>query len=234
MSNNLLQLAHFVKKHYRLLLFILKRIRFSFTETCRCPQTFYTNWFLFDPYIVTSQSGIFPPLVKRMIRGVCGLCKAYNDTVLVNFTTDGKGRMARKNSSKLVQLVKTEDVTQFSYPVAGPITGSTGRSGSFIPVIFSPESVFISRKPVISTVAQTAIGETVIDALPFFAFMFVVMFLGGILIWAVVSTFYRHMIISRTCGSQYQNFVKMLRWGAVVSAPPFLWSKVHDVSPYSQ
>lgn len=118
-----------------------------------------------------------------MIKDACGPCKAYNDTVFVNFTTDGKGGMARKNSSKLVQLVKTEDATQFSYPVPGPITGS----GSFVPVVDGPESVFITRKPVTHVVAQTAIGTAVINTLPLFAFMFLVMLLGGILMWAVVS-----------------------------------------------
>ena len=102
---------------------------------------------------------------------------------------DGRGRLARKNSSKLVQLVKTEDVTQFSYPVTGPITGSASPSGSFIPVIDNPESVFISRKPDISIVAQTAIATTIVDTLPVFAFMFIIMLLGGILIWAVVSIY---------------------------------------------
>lgn len=138
---------------------------------------------------MTSYSGIFPPLVKRMIHGVCGVCKEHSGTVVVDFKMDGGLGMARKNTSKLVQLVKTTEETQVSFPVVGPKTGLTGRTGCFIPVIDNPSSVFITRKPVVHTIAQLVIGQTLVDTLPLLAFTFVMLLLGAVVIWAVVGLF---------------------------------------------
>ena len=137
--------------------------------------------------MITSSSGIFPPLVKRMIAGVCGPCKAYNDRVVVDFKMDGNGQTAQKNTSKIVQLVKTIDATQVSFPVVGPETGLAGRTGSFIPIINNPMSAFITRKPVVHTKAQYVIQETIVNTLPFLAFTLVLLLLGAIFIWAAVS-----------------------------------------------
>ena len=142
--------------------------------------------------MVTSHSGIFPPLVKRMIDGLCGACKAYSDKVVVDFKMDGNGETARKNTSRLVQLAKTTDATQVSFPVVGPKTGSSGRSGSFIPIILSPSSAFITRKPILHRQAQFVIGQSLVETLPLVAFTIVVLFLGAILIWAVVSILADH------------------------------------------
>ena len=138
--------------------------------------------------MVTSSSGIFPPLVKRMIAGVCGPCKAHGDRVIVDFKMDGNNEMARKNTSNMVQLEKATDATQVSFPVVGPKTGLTGRSGAFIPIIDSPMSAFITRKPSIHTKAQLAIEQSLVRTLPLLALTVVLLFLGAILIWAVVST----------------------------------------------
>ena len=137
--------------------------------------------------MVTSSSGIFPPLVKRMIAGVCGPCKAYNDRVVVDFKMDGNGETAQKTTSKTVQLVKAIDATQVSFPVVGPKTGLAGRRGAFIPILQSPMSAFITRKPVMHTKAQYVIEETIVNTLPLLAFTFVLLLLGAMSIWAAVS-----------------------------------------------
>ena len=145
---------------------------------------------------MTSNLGIFPPIVKQMIDGVCRPCKEYNDTVFTEFAMDGRGEKAEKDTLELVQFFKVTKETQVSFPVIGPKTGLTGRAGAFIPVIDSPSAVFIIPKPSVTKVAQFVIGKTLVNTLPLLGLTFVLMLLGAILIWSVVSTFYFSVVES--------------------------------------
>ncbi|XP_028392906.1 uncharacterized protein LOC114517405 isoform X2 [Dendronephthya gigantea] len=186
---------------------------FKCAETCRCPRIIFTNWFVVDPYVISSNSGIFPTLVKRMISGACGYCETYNNgTTIVHFQKDGNRKRAQKRTSKQVQLEKISNETQISFPVVGPKTGSTGNAGCFMPIIKSPSSVFITRKPVMSTVSQLVIGKALVGTLPLLAFTFVMLLLGAILIWAV-----EHPNNYDTIPKPFFQGVKQSLWWAYVS-----------------
>lgn len=103
---------------------------------------------------------------------------------------DGNRKKAEKNTSKQVQLAKISNEAQISFPVVGPKSGSIGNTGCFMPIIDSPSSVFITRNPVMYTMAQFTIGKALVDTLPLLAFTLVLLLLGAILIWAVVGSNY--------------------------------------------
>ena len=165
-----------------LVLFIISMIQSTFlylSETCRCLRDFYTNWFGYMPYANTSDSGIFPPLVRASIYDVCGNCSEYGRP-RIHFQLDYQGNLAKKHS--LVEVKQSmNDRSQINFPVIG-----RKDSKSFLPIIDSPGSVFVTKKPSLTMVVEYGFLETIIGTLPLLGFSIITASLAGVIMWCLV------------------------------------------------
>ena len=138
------------------------------------------------PYANTSHSGIFPPLVRNMIVGVCGNCSAYETTM--HFDRDYRGYGARK--SNLVDVKQTiSDENQVSFPVLGRKDGISSKSASFLSVIHSPGSVFVTKKPQLQMAISYGFFNTIVNTLPLLGFSVLTALISGIVMWCLVRCF---------------------------------------------
>ena len=151
-----------------------------FSETCNCLEDFYMNWCSYMPYTNTSDSGIFPPLVRDTILGVCGNCSEFGQPKIY-FETDITGASAQKDG--LVQVKHSiSEHSQFNFPLIG-----RKDSNRFVPVIDTPGSVFITKKPSLTMVVEYMFLDTIFGTLPLLGFAVITAVLAGIVMWCLVS-----------------------------------------------
>ncbi len=138
------------------------------------------NWCRYFPYVNTSDSGIFPPLIRSTIYGVCGNCLEYGQPKIF-FDADIVGASAVKPDMVHVKHSIT-DQNQVNFPL-------TGRkdSNNFVSVIDSPGSVFVTKKPSLTTVVEYMFLDTIIGTLPLLGFAVITASLAGIIMWCLVS-----------------------------------------------
>ena len=164
---------------------------FAPTETCPCPKVLYTNWAELPPYVtkpVKNQppQGIIGTLVEEMLLRSCGICtNGYGPTVL-NFSNNGKGRVAYKRTINAVR----EDVdhrTQVSFPIIGAMDDAKfQREYVFVPLVESPGIAFIT---VSQDTSSTSAISAIFQYLPLYLFSLTLAYAAGIIVWALVSIF---------------------------------------------
>ena len=136
------------------------------------------------PYVNTSDSGIFPPLIRSAIYGVCGNCSVFGQPKIY-FETDIVGAAAEKPD--LVQVKQSiTDQSQINFPSIGRKDSKT-----FVPVIDSPGSVFVTKKPSLTMTVEYMFIGTIIGTLPLLGFAVITAMLSGIIMWCLVSLLIR-------------------------------------------
>ena len=74
---------------------------------------------------------------------------------------------------------------QINFPIVGRKDSKT-----FVPVIDSPGSVFITKKPSLTMTVEYMFLNTIIGTLPLLGFAVITASLAGLIMWCLVSTFY--------------------------------------------
>ncbi|XP_028392974.1 uncharacterized protein LOC114517441 isoform X2 [Dendronephthya gigantea] len=151
-----------------------------YAETCNCLEDFYMNWCSYMPYVNTSDTGIFPPLIRSAIYDVCGNCSEFGQPKLY-FETDLTGSSARKSGLVNVkQNIRNEN--QINFPLIGRKDSKT-----FLPMVDSPGSVFVTLKPSLTMTVEYMFIETVIGTFPLLGFAVITASLAGIIMWCLES-----------------------------------------------
>ncbi|XP_057314721.1 uncharacterized protein LOC130655923 isoform X2 [Hydractinia symbiolongicarpus] len=100
---------------------------FTFTaETCKCPEILYSNFYSLKPFIHQEKQGLrqvhgfFPRLLKRILRGVCTKCKAYNSPEVYFDRTFSGSPSEKLNARQMKDNIGS--TVQLSMPVYGKFT----------------------------------------------------------------------------------------------------------------
>lgn len=142
------------------------------------------------PYVNTSDSGIFPPLIRSAIYGVCGNCTVYGQPKIY----------FDESSSKKTGLVQVKqsitEQSQINFPLIGRKDSNT-----FVPVVDTPGSVFVTKKPSLTMSVEYSFLGTIFGTLPLLGFSVITASLAGIVMWCLVSmcSFCKISLQSRNC-----------------------------------
>ena len=128
----------------------------------------------------TSDSGIIPPLINSAIYGICGNCSEFGEPRIF-FDNGIDGSSLRK-----IGLVKVKQDIDDNHQINFPIIGRKD-SNIFVPVIDSPGSVFITKKPSLTMTVEYMFFDTIIGTLPLLGFAVVTASLAGLIMWCLVS-----------------------------------------------
>ena len=139
------------------------------------------NWCSYMPYVNTSESGIFPPLIRSAIYGVCGNCSEYGEP-RIHSDFNIVGASAKKSDLVTVRQSIT-DQNQINFPLIG-----RKDARDFVPIIDSPGSVFVTKKPSLTMAVEYMFFDTVIGTLPLLGFAVVTASLAGVIMWLLVSS----------------------------------------------
>ncbi|XP_031571664.1 uncharacterized protein LOC116305831 [Actinia tenebrosa] len=153
-----------------------------FLETCRCPKTLYTNFWVHPPYLNQNTStgvidGIFPNIVTQMLTWACGVCNNGHGDTILNMTSNGRDMTSLKDS--VVGVIEDiDDVPQVSFPIYGneDIKEYKG-SHQYVKVVDSPGIAFINvrQKPKVMNLA--------LACLPLIGFVLCITYISGFIMW---------------------------------------------------
>ena len=124
--------------------------------------------------------------MEEMLLKSCGICtNGYGNTVL-NFSNNGKGRVAYKRTMNAVR----EDVdhrTQVSFPIIGAMNDAKfQREYVFVPLVECPGIAFIT---VSQDTSSTSAISAIVQYLPLYLICLTMAYAAGIIVWALVSIF---------------------------------------------
>ena len=172
----------------KILIFLIQ-----FTETCRCPKVLYSNYRLYEPYVMKRGNmidGIFSP-VPNMIKWACGHCE--QSTTSLNLANNGKGKRASK-TSVVSFLEDIDDLPQISFPVAGNNHIVTYRKDfAYIHFVDSPGLILVTILDP-PGVSSQFLFSAVFACYPMFLISVCMMIVAGFVVWALVSLFVSNLL----------------------------------------
>ena len=130
-------------------------------------------------------TGIFPPILRLVVRSCCGECAAHGYTQ-VDFHTAGDNESAIKTTQKQVREA-IDDMTELSFPVYGRMdqTDYSNEYG-FAPLVQSAGVAFIVTGVEPGAAAKMVV-KAVFDLWPLIITVFISAFFAGIVMWLLVS-----------------------------------------------
>ncbi|XP_031571663.1 uncharacterized protein LOC116305830 isoform X2 [Actinia tenebrosa] len=160
-----------------------------YVETCRCPKTLYTNFWVHPPYLTQNTStgvidGIFPNIVTQMLTWACGVCNNGHGDTILNMTSNGRDMTSLKDS--VVGVIEDiDDVPQVSFPIYGNKDFKEYKgSHQYVHVVDSPGIAFITVK---EPLKQFAVTNVVIGCLPLLGLIMCMTFISGFAVWLLES-----------------------------------------------
>ena len=160
------------------------------TESCRCPEVLYTNYWSNYPYLRVNEKdktleGVLSSIVTDMVHTACGYCPTHGDT-FIDMSTNGKGESSAKKSV-LDVLKDIDDVPQISFPIYGNkyITRYIA-DYAYINLVESPGVAFIATSKPPGSAAMNMINA-VIECVPMIVLSACMAYISGFVIWTLVS-----------------------------------------------
>ncbi|XP_001638933.2 uncharacterized protein LOC5519017 [Nematostella vectensis] len=159
-------------------------------ETCRCPKTLYSNFYVNPPYLSKSDNGkyggVFFNVSSRMLAWACGNCANGHGVTVIDQQTNGRGEAAKKDYPPQVQL-DIDEVPQISFPILGyPLDTDYLGIYKFIYLMESPGIAFITIADPPGS-AATRMVLSVFDCMPLFVMAVLMNLLAGIIMWGLDS-----------------------------------------------
>ena len=160
-----------------------------FTETCNCYSRIFTNYWLNPPYMDVNsdgnQTGIFPPILRLLVRSCCGECAAHGYTE-IDFRSSGDKDSARKSTEKEVRE-DIDDAIELSFPVYGRMDQTEySKEYGFAPLVQSAGVAFIVDVDEPGAAAKMVV-KAVFNLWPLIITVFISAFFSGIVMWSLVS-----------------------------------------------
>jgi len=130
-------------------------------------------------------TGIFPPILRLVVRSCCGECAAFGHTE-IDFRTAGDNVSAMKKTQIQVKEA-IDDKTELSFPVYGRMdqTDYSNEYG-FAPLVQSAGVAFIVAGDEPDAAAKMVV-KAVFDLWPLIITVFISAFFAGIIMWLLVS-----------------------------------------------
>jgi len=130
-------------------------------------------------------TGIFPPILRLVVRSCCGECAAFGYTE-IDFRNAGDNVSAIKKTQMQVKEA-IDDKTELSFPVYGRM-GQTDYSNEygFAPLVQSAGVAFIVAGDEPGAAAKMVV-KAVFDLWPLIISVFISAFFTGIVMWLLVS-----------------------------------------------
>lgn len=163
------------------------------TETCRCPNVLYSNYWSTPPYLKVNKEqnklkGIFSEIVIDMIHTACGICPGHGGTghTKIDIVSNGKQKASAKRNI-LEVLEDIGDVPQISFPIFGNkyITRYIA-DYAYINLVESPGVAFIATSKPPGSAAMNMINA-VIQCVPMIVLSACMAYISGFVIWTLVS-----------------------------------------------
>ena len=187
-----------------------------FTETCNCYSRIFTNYWLNPPYMDINsdgnQTGIFPPILRLLVRSCCGECAAHGYTE-IDFRSSGDKDSARKSTEKEVRE-DIDDAIELSFPVYGRMDQTEySKEYGFASLVQSAGVAFIVGVDEPGAAAKMVV-KAVFNLWPLIITVFISAFFSGIVMWSLVSLRYSNcqncQIYSATCKHMFsRNYEKI-------------------------
>ena len=163
------------------------------SETCRCPEVLYTNYWSTPPYLMVNEEdkkleGIFSGIVTDMIHSACGICPGHGETgdTKIDIVSNGKQKSSAKRN--ILEVLKDiGDVPQISFPIYGNkyITRYMA-DYAYINLVESPGVAFIATSRPPGSAAMNMINA-VFKCVPMIVLSACMAYISGFVIWALVS-----------------------------------------------
>lgn len=160
------------------------------TESCRCPEVLYTNYWSNYPYLRVNEKdktleGVLSSIVTDMVHTACGYCPTHGDT-FIDMSTNGKGESSAKKSV-LDVLKDINDVPQISFPIYGnKYIERYMAEYAYINLVESPGVAFIAAKRSPGKAADNMI-ISLTDCVPVLLMSAIMAYISGFIIWVLVS-----------------------------------------------
>ncbi|XP_057300557.1 uncharacterized protein LOC130633755 isoform X2 [Hydractinia symbiolongicarpus] len=155
-------------------------------ETCKCPATVHSNFYVNPPYTQRSDKnhldGVFYNILPDMIKAACGKCNhRMSKETVVDFIYNGKFGFSFKPNGDRV----TEDVDEFtdlSFPLSVNPAKNDSLNSKYVPLLSYPGAVFIIKNLDASSHVKKMIGD-VLATWPIFMLNFFFTLISGALVW---------------------------------------------------
>ena len=134
-----------------------------------------------------NETGIFPPILRQVVRSCCGECSAHGYTE-IDFKTAGDNYSAIKSTEKQVREA-IDDVMELSFPVYGKMMQiEYSNEYGFAPLVQTAGVAFIVAGDEPGATAKLVV-KAVFDLWPLIITVFISAFFSGIVMWILVSCF---------------------------------------------
>lgn len=166
-----------------------------------------------NPYVnINSEnsSGIIPEILENLVSSCCKTCKAHGES-FVDYQTSSDTTGKRMDEKSLqMSISHSSDVT---FPIYGYMDQDTYKAEyGFAPIVESPGVTFI-----VNFSDDNEKSSLVLDALfkcwPLFAFLLILIWLSGIIIWFLVSQFLgfrKRLVLFFRILSRLRHFMRAL------------------------
>lgn len=130
-------------------------------------------------------SGIFPPILRLVVRSCCGDCKQHGYTE-IDFLYSGHNSAAKKSTEKQVREA-IDDAKELSFPVSGRMKQlDYSNEYGFAPLVQSAGVSFIVAGDEPGATAKMVV-KAVLNLWPLIVTVFISAFFSGIVMWLMVS-----------------------------------------------
>lgn len=130
-------------------------------------------------------SGIFPPILRLVVRSCCGDCKQHGYTE-IDFLYSGHNSAAKKSTEKQVREA-IDDAKELSFPVSGRMEQlDYSNEYGFAPLVQSAGVSFIVAGDEPGATAKMVV-KAVLNLWPLIVTVFISAFFSGIVMWLMVS-----------------------------------------------
>ena len=153
-------------------------------ETCRCPEHVFANYWSHSPYVKTLTTGfhggIFPAIVRDMVRVACGVCANGHGPSSLVMAADGGTSYVKKSFPDVLEDI--DDSPKISFPIFGnKYLTSYLDSYAYVHLVDSPGVVFLTAEVELDVQAD-AFGVPYSLLLLLLCMLFIV----GFTIWVLV------------------------------------------------
>ena len=163
------------------------------TESCRCPEVLYTNYWSTPPYLKVNVEnnkleGIFREIVTDMIHTACGICPGHGGTGHTKIDSASNGKQKSSAKRNMLEVIEDiGDVPQISFPIYGNryITRYIA-DYAYINLVESPGVAFIASRRRPGSAAMNMINA-VIKCVPMIVLSACMAYISGFVIWTLVS-----------------------------------------------
>ena len=160
------------------------------SDTCKCPDDIYMNWYESRPYVSKNINGtvggIFKEITDEMIKASCGACNKILPRI--NYYVSRTGENPEKRSE--LNLKNTiQNGYHISFPIFGRAEIRNFMDGHiFLELVRTPGSAMIVNGAIDYTAKTINAFKSIVIVWPMVLIIILISIIFGIFLWTFVST----------------------------------------------